>query len=68
MTDPKTGENAVVTDEAQNEVVQETMQGGEGEMDANGLGKNFDREEKLGELRENLQDMVNAGEGTTDKP
>ncbi|WP_019588754.1 hypothetical protein [Deinococcus apachensis] len=67
MTDRKTGENAALSDEAQNEVVEETMQGGEGEMDANGLGKNFDREEKLGELRENLQGMVNAGEGAPDQ-
>ncbi|GBF08243.1 hypothetical protein DAERI_270017 [Deinococcus aerius] len=68
MTDHKTGENAALSDEAQNEVVQETMQGGEGEMDANGLGKNFDREEKLGELRENLQGMASPAEGTADQP
>lgn len=68
MTDHKTGENAALSDEAQNEVVQETMQGGEGEMDANGLGKNFDREEKLGELRENLQGMASPEEGTADQP
>lgn len=58
MTDQKTGENAVVSDEAQNEVVTEAMQGGEGDMDANGLGKDFDRGEKLEELRGNLEGVA----------
>jgi hypothetical protein len=68
MTDQKTGENAVVSDTDQHEVVSEGMQGGTGEMDANGLEKNFDREEKLSELQENLQDVVNGGEGHPDAP
>lgn len=68
MTDQKTGENAVVSDADQNEVVGEGMQGGTGEMDANGLEKNFDREEKLSELRENLQDVADGGERHSEMP
>lgn len=68
MTDQKTGENAVVSVADQNEVVSEGMQGGTGEMDANGLEKNFDREEKLSELRENMQDVVDSGEGEAGEP
>lgn len=55
MTDPNNNEHTA-TD--QQEVIEEGMQGADGEVDANGLAKNFDREEKLSELQNNLQDMT----------
>lgn len=40
--------------------IQEGMQGASGDMDANGLEPGADREEKLGELRDNLQGLTDT--------
>ncbi|EYB69560.1 hypothetical protein DEIPH_ctg004orf0070 [Deinococcus phoenicis] len=68
MSDPKREEHLEQPDLDQHDVIEEGMQGGTGDMDANGLEKNFDREEKLGELRDNLADVTAPGEGRQDSP
>lgn len=60
MSDSTRDGPATPTD--QQETVREGMQGATGEADANGLAQNFDREEKLGELQDNLADV------TADRP
>lgn len=60
MDDPKNNEHTAMDQQA---VIREGMQGATGEVDANGLEKNFDRGEKLEELRENLQDVTDASGG-----
>ncbi|WP_034386647.1 hypothetical protein [Deinococcus sp. YIM 77859] len=45
------------------DVIEEGMQGATGEVDANGLEKNFDRKEKLDELQDNLQDLTRGTTG-----
>lgn len=44
----------------QQEVIEEGMQGADGNVDANGLSGGTNRQEKLGELRENLADLTDA--------
>jgi len=45
----------------QQEVIEEGMQGADGNVDANGLSAGTDRQERLEELRENLQGLTNSG-------
>ncbi|GMA14018.1 hypothetical protein E5F05_18755 [Deinococcus metallilatus] len=58
MADTKREDYLDESDLDQNTVIEEGMQGATGDMDADGLEKNFDRQEKLSELRENLQDVT----------
>ncbi|SMB95854.1 hypothetical protein [Deinococcus hopiensis] len=46
----------------QQEVIEEGMQGADGNVDANGLERGADRQEKLEELRENVQGLTTAGQ------
>ncbi|GAA5513153.1 hypothetical protein Dcar01_01879 [Deinococcus carri] len=65
MTDSKREDNTEHMEQPdldQNTVIEEGMQGATGDVDANGLEKNFDRQEKLDELRENLQDVGGTGQ------
>ena len=50
LKDGYTGES----DTTPNETISEAMQGGTGEMDANGLAPGFESQEKIEELKENL--------------
>lgn len=45
------------TDASQTEVIEEGMQGADGNMDANGLKPGTTPAEKLDELKENLSDL-----------
>lgn len=66
MTDTRREDNTEHMEQPdldQNTVIEEGMQGATGDVDANGLEKNFDRQEKLDELRENLQDVGGTGQG-----
>lgn len=56
-TDPGNNEHTHID---QQEVIEEGMQGADGNVDANGLEGGADRQERLEELRENLQDMTGA--------
>ncbi|GAA5535170.1 hypothetical protein [Deinococcus aluminii] len=58
MADTKREDYLDESDLDQNTVIEEGMQGATGDMDADGLEKHFDRQEKLSELRENLQDVT----------
>ncbi|MFC4637299.1 hypothetical protein [Deinococcus hohokamensis] len=51
MTNP----NPESGDVNQNERIEEGMQGADGSVDANGLAPDMNREEKLEELRQNLE-------------
>lgn len=62
MTDPKRENGGTETHLDQQKVIREGMQGATGETDANGLEKNFDRDEKLSELQDNLAEV------TADRP
>jgi len=58
LKDGYTGES----DTTPNEVIGEAMQGGTGEMDANGLAPGFESEDKIEELKENLGAKYGADE------
>ena len=46
------------SDTTPTETISEAMQGATGEADANGLGRDFDSGDKLGELKDNLGDVA----------
>lgn len=50
------------SDTTPNETISEAMQGGTGEMDANGLAPGFESEGKIEELKENLGAEYGADE------
>ncbi|ABF46382.1 hypothetical protein Dgeo_2088 [Deinococcus geothermalis DSM 11300] len=58
MADTQREEHLEESDLDQQAVIEEGMQGATGDMNANGLEKKVDRQEKLSELRENLQDLT----------
>ena len=58
MADTQREEHLAESDLDQEAVIEEGMQGATGDMDANGLEKKVDRQEKLSELRGNLQDLT----------
>ena len=57
-TDPGNNEHTHID---QQEVIEEGMQGADGDMDANGLSHHGSRQERLEELRENVQGLTDVG-------
>ncbi|MEW6423036.1 MAG: hypothetical protein AB1511_15165 [Deinococcota bacterium] len=52
----------------QQAVIEEGLQDATGDLSADGLEKNFDRQEKLVELRENLQELTGPQEDQRGNP
>ncbi|MEF2276773.1 hypothetical protein V3W47_00585 [Deinococcus sp. YIM 134068] len=68
MTEYKDRELNDPSDIDLNADIGEGMQGASGDMDANGMESGADREERLGELEENLQGLTSAGGGALPGP